>query len=341
MDILKDWYQRYAKDTQLVILSLFVIIGFAVVLTIGDMLAPVLCSIVLAYLLDSFAVLLQRFGLRRRWAVAVSFSLFLGVLVCLFVVVLPLIWSQALALGDQLPAMVDKGRGLLLRLTELYPNLFSPEKLTQLFAPLTQNIQKFGEFIVSFALSTFPNLLAFCVYLILIPLLVFFFLKDKQKISDWFSRNLPSDSQLALRVKNELDSQMGQYVKGKFVEILIVAAVSYVVFLFLGLKFAALLAMIVGLSVVVPYVGAAVVTIPVAMVAFFQWGWGAEFGWVVFAYGVIQALDGNLLAPLLFSEAVNLHPVVIIIAIILFGGLWGFWGGVFCDSFGGFVSGFV
>jgi len=44
------------------------------------------------------------------------------------------------------------------------------------------------------------------------------------------------------------------------------------------------------------------------------------------AYGIIQALDGNLLVPLLFSEAVNLHPVTIIIAVILFGGLWGFWG---------------
>jgi putative permease len=44
------------------------------------------------------------------------------------------------------------------------------------------------------------------------------------------------------------------------------------------------------------------------------------------AYGIIQALDGNIIVPLLFSEAVNLHPVTIIIAVIFFGGLWGFWG---------------
>jgi len=62
------------------------------------------------------------------------------------------------------------------------------------------------------------------------------------------------------------------------------------------------------------------------LVALFQWGASAEFGYVMIAYGIIQALDGNLLVPLLFSEAVNLHPVTIIIAVILFGGLWGFWG---------------
>jgi putative permease len=43
-------------------------------------------------------------------------------------------------------------------------------------------------------------------------------------------------------------------------------------------------------------------------------------------YTVIQTLDGNVLVPLLFSEAVNLHPVAIICAVLLFGGLWGFWG---------------
>ena len=76
----------------------------------------------------------------------------------------------------------------------------------------------------------------------------------------------------------------------------------------------------------VPYIGAAVATIPVAIVAYFQFGWGWDFGQVILAYAVIQALDGNLLVPLMFSEVVNLHPVAIILAILVFGGIWGFWG---------------
>lgn len=68
------------------------------------------------------------------------------------------------------------------------------------------------------------------------------------------------------------------------------------------------------------------VTIPVVGVALFQFGAGTEF-WSCFAvYLIIQALDGNLLVPVLFSEAVNLHPLVIILSVVIFGGLWGFWG---------------
>ena len=87
-----------------------------------------------------------------------------------------------------------------------------------------------------------------------------------------------------------------------------------------------LLALLNGVSVLVPYIGAAVVTFPVALVAYFQWGFTSDFGILMGAYFVIQALDGNALVPVLFSEVVNLHPVAIITAVLVFGGLWGFWG---------------
>jgi len=87
-----------------------------------------------------------------------------------------------------------------------------------------------------------------------------------------------------------------------------------------------LLAVAVGLSVIIPYVGAAVVTLPVVLIAWFQFGASSDFWWVVGSYLLIQTLDGNVLVPLLFSEVVNLHPVAIIVAVLVFGGLWGFWG---------------
>jgi len=66
--------------------------------------------------------------------------------------------------------------------------------------------------------------------------------------------------------------------------------------------------------------------VPVTLIALFQWGWGDQFIYLMAVYAIIQALDGNVLVPLLFSEAVSLHPVAIICAVLLFGGLWGFWG---------------
>ena len=72
--------------------------------------------------------------------------------------------------------------------------------------------------------------------------------------------------------------------------------------------------------------GAAVVTLPIAIVAYFQWGFNSDFAYVMIAYTIIQFLDGNLLVPLLFAEMVNLHPTAIITAVLFFGAVWGIWG---------------
>ena len=123
-----------------------------------------------------------------------------------------------------------------------------------------------------------------------------------------------------------MNTQIANYIRGKVIEIIIVGTVSAVTFALMDLRYALLLGVLVGFSVLIPYIGAAVVTIPVAVVALFQWGITPDFWWLMIAYGVIQALDGNVLVPVLFSEAVSLHPVYIIIAVLFFGGLWGFWG---------------
>ncbi len=164
------------------------------------------------------------------------------------------------------------------------------------------------------------------IYLVLVPILVFFFMKDGKLILHWWTSFLPERREVLTEVAYEMEEQIANYVRGKVVEIIVVGVVTYVAFIFLGLRYSALLALMVGLSVVIPYIGAAVVTIPVALIAFFQWGLGSEFLWLMGVYFLIQALDGNVLVPLLFSEAVNLHPVAIILAVLVFGGLWGFWG---------------
>ena len=119
---------------------------------------------------------------------------------------------------------------------------------------------------------------------------------------------------------------MGNYVRGKFLEVLVVWVATYMAFAYMGLQYAMLLALMVGVSVIVPYIGAVEVTVPVALEAFFQWGWSSEFLWLLGVYLIVQGLDGYVLVPLLFSEVVDLHPIAIIVAVLVFGGLWGFWG---------------
>jgi putative permease len=143
---------------------------------------------------------------------------------------------------------------------------------------------------------------------------------------DWLSYRLPQQRRLVDEVARDVNIQVSNYVRGKVWEIFIVGVAAFVTFQLMGLEYALLLATMTGLSVIIPYIGAVLATVPVAIIAWFQWGWSADFGWILAAYVTLQMLDGYLLVPLLFSEVVNLHPVAIIVAILVFGGLWGFWG---------------
>jgi putative permease len=250
------------------------------------------------------------------------------VVLALFLILglLPLLVGQVTQLIQELPAMISSGQQMLLRLPELYPQLISDAQVIELMATIRSSVSLLGQNVVSLSLASLNGFFMLVVYMILVPVLVFFFLKDKAKMMAWATGYLPRDRALAARVWLEMNQQIGNYIRGKMTEIMIVGVVSYLVFVLMGLNYAMLLGALVGLSVVIPYIGAAAVTLPVAAIAYFQWGLDAQFGYLLLAYGVIQALDGNLLVPWLFSEAVNLHPVAIIIAVLVFGGVWGLWG---------------
>ncbi len=326
MNIVSNWLQRNLSDPQIVFLALLLVILFAVVLTMGDMLAPVLASIVIAYLLEGLVGQLERRGLPRLPSVILVYVFFLLFVAMVLLGVMPLLSRQITDLVQQLPNMISEGTRVLMGLPDKYPDLVTSEQLDELVASLRSEVVSFGQQVLSWSLSSVVGVITILVYLILMPILVFFFMKDKALILGWFRKYFPKHHGIAGDVWKDVDRQISNYVRGKAWEILIVWGVSYVTFYAFGLKYSMLLSLLVGLSVIIPYIGAAVVTVPLLLVAWFQWGWSSQFAWLTVAYTVIQALDGNVLVPLLFSEVVNLHPVAIIVAILVFGGMWGFWG---------------
>ncbi|EPJ88889.1 MULTISPECIES: AI-2E family transporter [Pseudomonas] len=324
--VLRDWVQRYFSDEEAVVLAVLLFLAFTIVLTLGGMLAPVLAGMVLAFLMQGLVNLLERLRVPEGGAVALVFTLFMGALLVFLLVLVPLLWHQLITLFNELPGMLAKWQSLLLLLPERYPHLVSDEQVLRAIEAARGEIGKFGQWALTFSLSSLPLLVNIMIYLVLVPILVFFFLKDREVIGRWARGYLPRERALITRVAEEMNRQIANYIRGKVIEIVVCGGVTYIAFVALGLNYAALLAMLVGVSVVVPYIGAVVVTVPVALIALFQWGWSDQFIYLMAVYGVIQALDGNVLVPLLFSEAVNLHPVAIICAVLLFGGLLGFWG---------------
>ena len=213
-----------------------------------------------------------------------------------------------------------------MRLPQLYPDVFTEKQITDLISGVRADVGSFGQQVLSFSLARLGTVVVLAIYVVLVPLIIFFVLKDKRQILAWFSKFVPRRNELSLRVWREVDVKIANYIRGKFVEISIVWVTTYIIFAVMGLNYSLLLSFLVGLSVIIPFVGAVAVTVPIALIAFFQWGLTANFWYLLIIYQVIQILDGNVLVPLLFSEVVNLHPLAIIVAVLFFGGIWGIWG---------------
>ncbi len=326
MQLIKEWLKRHFGNQQVVILMGILLFVFGIVLFLGQMLVPFFAGLIIAYLLDGLVKMMTRYGLPRLLAVILVFMGFMLALFFTFFWLVPLLIKQVTQLVQQLPAMISEAQQLLLQLPERYPHLVSEEHVQEVIAALRGEVSHLGHKILTVSVASVVGLITMLVYLIIVPLLVFFFLKDKEKILAWFAGFLPRERSMAVQVWEDVNSQISNYIRGKTWEIIIVWVCTFAVFYLFGLQYSVLLSLAVGLSVLVPYIGAAVVTVPVALVAYFQWGFGSEFVWILVAYAIIQAIDGNLLAPLLLGEVVNIHPVGIVAAILIFGGLWGFWG---------------
>ncbi|MGB0714105.1 MAG: AI-2E family transporter, partial [Gammaproteobacteria bacterium] len=259
-------------------------------------------------------------------AFMVVFVLFLAVLVLTMFGLLPILSKQLTQFVQLAPAIVAKGQSLLMQLPQHYPEVFTADQVNNLVAGIHTEIAGLGQDVVSLSLNTVLDIVTVGVYLVLMPIMVFFFLKDKHKIQQWVTGYLPKRRDVANEVWTEMDLQLGNYVRGKSWEFLVMWVVDYIAFVILDLRFAMLLSVLVGISVIVPYIGMVAVTIPVVLVAYFQWGLTSDFYTLLIVFFIIQAIDGNVLVPLLFSEVVNIHPIGIIVAILVFGGIWGMWG---------------
>ena len=338
ISIFRKWYDRYLSEEESVLLLVILVGSLILLAAVGHIFTPIFVAVVLAYLMQGVANQLYKWGLSTRIGVWIATLMFTSAFFAFVLGLLPLVWRQLVSLAREAPAMVERGRAALSVLPEKYPAIVSQEQINLAMNSVQGDMAGLGQLLVTKGFSSIPGLLAVLVYMVLTPLMVFFFLKDRDQILDWFTSLLPTERPMLSRIWSEMNIQFANYVRGKVIEIILVGGVSYIAFAFLGLNYAALLALLVGLSVIIPYIGATLVTIPVVAVAFFQWGIGPSFYWALGAYGVIQLLDGNVLVPLLFSEAVNLHPVAIIIAVLFFGGVWGVWGAFFAIPLATLVS---
>lgn len=325
-EMVMRWYKRRFSDPHAVSLVAILLIGFIIIYFFGDLLAPLLVAIVLAYLLEWPISQLSRCGLPRTLSIMITIASFMGLMLLSIFGLMPVIWQQVGNLFNDIPKMYTNLQMSLEEILARYPELANLQIVESIVTNTKNQLLSMGESVVKGSVASLVSLATLGIYLILVPLLVFFLLKDKRQMLEMAHSFLPKNLKLANKVWDEMNGQISNYIRGRALHIVIVGSVNYAAFALLGLHYSVLLAVAVGFSVLIPYIGAMVVTAPVLIVGLFQWGFAPHFYYLLMVYAIIQALDGNILVPVLFSEAINLHPVIIIVSVLFFGGLWGFWG---------------
>ena len=295
--VLQRWLAQYFSTEEAVLLSIFLVVSVVVVATLGDVLGPVIAAMIFTFLLQGVVNSLQKYGLAKIPAVLTTYLLFLVAFISALIVLVPIVGRQTTLLLKELPNMVYQLKELFSTLPEKTAAYISPEQVQILITRMSEELANLAEQLLSLSISSFPSILIILIYLFLVPLLVFFMLKDKDILLNYISNMLPKERQVMTTIWDEMDVQFANYIRGKAIEILIVGSISFIAFLCLDLKYATLLALLVGLSVLIPYIGATLVTIPVLLVGYLQWGISNEFAWLVGLYAVIQIVDGNVLVP--------------------------------------------
>lgn len=336
--VLHGFYKRYFSEEEAIIFTGLLIVLVTVLMTMGGILAPLLWSLVITYLLQGIVNALDRGHLPHGLGVYLVYFLFIGVLMLVILVLLPFTLNSMASLLNNLPQMIDQLRDSLMSLPTSYPDVFTEAQVEQWLAVIQQELGSMGQQLLTNSFSSFNRIVTLMIYTILVPIMVFFMLKDSSKLLNWLEGWLPEKRPIMAQIWHEMNDQLSNYVRGKALEILLVGGSCFVLFTILGLRYPLLLSVLVGFSIIIPYVGAKVVAIPVFMVGFFQWGFSPDFYHLVVAYTILLVLDGYVLVPLLFSETVFLHPIAIITAVLVFGGLWGFWGVFFAIPLATFIK---
>ena len=326
LEEINNLFRKIFSSEETLVFALLLTGAFLTLFFFGNILTPFLISIIFAYLLVGMQKRLEEYGLNSTLALILTYSFFLLLGVALMVWLVPLVYQQLQSLILEIPKWVNSFMIFVQNIPEKYPDLISSDQITTFLQSLSGQITAISEDFLKASIAGIQNTVTIAINLVLLPILVFFFLFDRESIISGFLSVLPNKRAMLQNVWVEMDDQLSNYARGKAIEIVIVGLVAAVIFMYFDLQYVALLSVLVGFSVLIPFLGAFIVTLPVAVLGLLQFGLTFDFWLLMGLYVILQMLDGYLLVPILFSDAVKLHPVIIMLAVFIFGGMFGFWG---------------
>ncbi len=244
------------SNEETIIFSLAILLFFLVISFFGSILTPFMISIVVAYLLVGMQKKIQSYDVSANVALIITFSVFIITGAALLIWLVPLLYIQLQAFILDVPNLINNFLDFISGLPAKFPDLVSSEQISIFFQAVSEEVSAIAQNIVKSSISGIQSAITFLLYIILFPILVYFFLFDRKNIIEGFIKIIPGKREMLTNIWAEMDIQLSNYVRGKTIEIFIVGIAAAIIFASLGLKYSALLSVLVGLSVIIPYVGA-------------------------------------------------------------------------------------
>ena len=335
---LSNILKRIFSNEETIVFSLIILLTLIIFSLFIGVLTPFIISVIVAYLLVGLQKKIETYNVSENLATILAFSIFIIIGAAMFIWLIPLLYVQLQSFVLDIPRLFNEFLNFVSTIPAAFPDLVDSDQISVFFQAVSSELSSITQNIVKSSISGIQSTITVLLYIILFPILVYFFLFDRKNIIEGCLKIIPGDRAMLSQVWSEMDVQLSNYVRGKVLEIFIVGIAAAVLFASFGLNYGALLADLVGLSLLIPYVGAFSITIPIVIIGILQFGLGSQFYLLIGLYLLLQFLDGNLLVPIIFSEAVKLHPIVIILAVFLFGSMFGFWGVFFSIPLATFIK---
>ena len=293
---------------------------------LGDMLLPFILGGAVAYCLDPIADRLQRWGLSRLVSTSIITLVAMLVFLLAILLIVPLLVEQAIALFNIAPAISAKLWGFLTtRLPDLLDNSSS---IRQSLTGLGETIQSRGGDLVNGLATSLSSIVNILVLIVVVPVVSFYLLLDWDNLVAKIDELVPRDHvNNVRRLGREIDATLASFIRGQGTVCFIQGLYYAIALMLTGLNYGIVVGFLAGIISFIPYVGALLGGSLALGLGLFQfWGDWTSIGIIAVIFTIGQVLEGNFLTPKLVGKSVGLHPVWLIFALSVFGGLFGFVG---------------
>ncbi|NSY38543.1 AI-2E family transporter [Leisingera sp. ANG59] len=300
---------------------------FAVVMwALGNVLMPFVLGAAIAYMIDPVADRLEAWGMSRTGATATITVGTLLIFLLLLLIVVPTLIAQMIDLAQVLPQLLRDARAFAI---EHFPTVFEENsRIHQAVTSFTQTLQSRAMEVLQSVLGGAASFLNIVVLLVIAPVVAVYLLLDWDRMVARIDELLPRDHQPVIRrLAGEIDAVLASFIRGMGTVCLILGTYYAVALMLVGLNFGLAVGFIAGLVTFIPYLGALIGGALAIGLALFQfWGDWVSIGLVAAIFAIGQVAEGNVLTPKLVGGSVGLHPVWLLLALSVFGALFGFVG---------------